>query len=80
LNCRSAKKWGIGGQAARILAVEREYDLFEKVDGHSIWRSSVHGHENAVRALKELAEQTKNEVRAMHLLTNSVMATMNTGH
>jgi len=58
--------------------MEREYDLFEKMpDGSLLWKTSVHGHENAIRALKELASKTRNEVRVMHLLTQALIATMN---
>ena len=58
--------------------MDREYDLFEVFpDGSLIWRESVTGHENAIRSLMELAELTPNEVRVMHILTNSLIAILN---
>lgn len=58
--------------------MEREYDLFELLpDGGLMWRETVAGHENAIRRLKELAQQTPNEVRMMHVLSNSMIASMN---
>lgn len=59
--------------------MERDYDIFEVLpDGQPIWRAAVAGHENALRALKELAAKTTNEVRMMHLPTNAVIAMMKT--
>jgi hypothetical protein len=58
--------------------VDRQYDLFEIFpDGSPLWRESVTGQESALRRLKELSSQTKNEVRAMHIPTNTVIAAMN---
>jgi len=58
--------------------MERDYDLFEVLpDGAPIWRESVRGHENAVQKLKELAKRTSNEVRVMHVLSNTLIASMN---
>jgi hypothetical protein len=58
--------------------MERDYDLFEVLpNGDPIWRETVSGHENAVRRLKELAKQTSNEVRVMHVLSNTLIASMN---
>jgi hypothetical protein len=58
--------------------MDRDYDLFEVFpDGTLIWRDSVTGHENAIRRLKELAELTPNELRVMHILTNSLIASLN---
>jgi hypothetical protein len=58
--------------------VQREYDLFEKMpDGSLVWRKAVSGHENAIRALIELAAETENEVCVMHLPTQSIVATLN---
>jgi hypothetical protein len=63
---------------ARISRLEGDYDLFEKMpDGGLLWRRSVTGRENAIRALIELAAKTENEVCVMHLLTQSVVATLN---
>lgn len=37
--------------------MEREYDIFEKVEGALLWRTSVTGHEAAIAKLKEQEEQ-----------------------
>lgn len=58
--------------------MERQYDLFEILpDGSPVWRATISGHENAILKLKELAAQTANEVRVMHLPSNSIIAAMN---
>jgi hypothetical protein len=58
--------------------VDRNYDLFEILpDGSPIWRCAVSGHEKAVQQLRELAKQTENEVRIMHLSSNTVIAILN---
>jgi hypothetical protein len=58
--------------------MDRDYDLFEVFsDGTQIWRDCVTGHESAIRRLIELAELTPNEVRVMHILTNSLIAVLN---
>lgn len=55
--------------------MERDYDLFEVLpDGAPVWRQMVAGRENAFRKLGELSEQTPNEFRLMHVLTNTVIA------
>ena len=57
--------------------MEREYDLFEVFpDGSLIWRQSVTGHENAIQRLRELVELTDSEFRVMHVLTNTLIASM----
>jgi hypothetical protein len=56
----------------------RNYDLFEILpDGSPIWKELVSGHDEAIRKLQELAKQTKNEVRVMHLATKTIIAAMN---
>jgi hypothetical protein len=58
--------------------MEREYDLFEVLpDGAAIWRETVHGHENVIQRLVELSKRTTNEVRVMHVLSNTLIAMMN---
>ena len=58
--------------------MERNYDIFEVLpDSQPMWRAAVARHENALRALKELAVKTTNEVRVMHLPTKAVIAVMN---
>jgi prophage DNA circulation protein len=57
--------------------MERDYDLFEVLpDGAAIWKEAVSGHENAIRKLVELSKRTTNEVRVMHMLSNTLIASM----
>jgi len=58
--------------------VDRNYDLFEILpDGSPMWKCAVAGHENAVQQLRELARHTSNELRIMHLSTNTIIAVLN---
>ena len=58
--------------------MDRNYDLFEILpDGSPIWKCAVAGHENAVQQLRELARHTSNELRIMHLSTNTIIAVLN---
>jgi hypothetical protein len=58
--------------------VDRQYDLFEVTPDRSpLWREAVTGHENAIQRLRELSARTTNEVRILHLPTNTVIAAMN---
>jgi hypothetical protein len=55
--------------------MQREYDLFEiSSDGGLMWREMVAGRENAVLKLNELSKKTSHEIRVMHVLTNTVIA------
>ena len=57
--------------------MDRDYDLFEVFpDGSVIWRESVTGHEKAIRRLRELVQVTDNEFRVMHILTNTLIASL----
>lgn len=59
-------------------SMEREYDLFEQFpNGDVLWRMTVIGHENAIQKLSELSATTYNELRLVHLPTQSVIAVMN---
>ena len=58
--------------------MDRNYDLFEILpDGSPIWKCAVPGHDNAVQQLRELARHTANELRIMHLSTNTIIAVLN---
>lgn len=58
--------------------MDRQYDLFEILpDGAPVWRGAVSGHESAILKLRELAAETENEVRVMHVPTKSIIAVMN---
>jgi prophage DNA circulation protein len=58
--------------------MEREYDLFEVLsDGAVLWRQMAAGRDNAVRKLTELSKQTSHEIRVMHVLTNTLITSMN---
>ena len=60
--------------------MDREYDLFEVFpDGALIWRDSVTGHEKAIQRLRELVQATDNEFRVMHVLTNTLIASLKKG-
>jgi hypothetical protein len=59
--------------------MDHQYDLFEIYpDGSPVWQDVVLGHEKAILKLRELSAKTPNEVRLMHLPTNSIVAAMNT--
>jgi hypothetical protein len=59
--------------------MEHEYDIFERFpDGSFIWRTVVAGYANAISRLEELAAGTRNEMRAIHLPSNAVVAAVNT--
>ena len=61
--------------------MDRNYDLFEILpDGSPIWKCAVAGHENAVQQLRELARHTTNELRIMHLSSNTIIAVLNAPH
>jgi hypothetical protein len=58
--------------------MERDYDLFEVLpDGAPLWRQMAAGRENALRKLSELSKRTSHEVRAMHVLSNTLISSMN---
>jgi hypothetical protein len=58
--------------------VEREYELFERLpDGTVQWRGTTTGLEQARLKLEEFAQETKNEVFAMHLFSQQVVARVN---
>jgi hypothetical protein len=55
--------------------MERDYDLFEVLaDGAPVWRGVAAGRENALRKSTELSQQTSHEIRVMHVLTNTLIA------
>jgi hypothetical protein len=59
--------------------MNREYDLFEMFpDGTALWRLTVTGRQEAIDALQQFSTQTANEVRVMHLPTQTVIAAINT--
>ena len=63
------------------MPVDRNYDLFEILpDGSPLWRCAVAGHEDALQQLRELAKHTDNEVRIMHLASNTIIAVLNASH
>lgn len=57
--------------------MDRDYDLFELVDGTPIWRQHAQGLEDARIKLFELARRTPNECHAVHLPTHEVAARIN---
>jgi len=64
--------------ASRGAALDRAYDLFEVLDdGTALWRCTVEGREEAISKLRELAAATRNELRLMHLPSQTLIARMN---
>jgi hypothetical protein len=57
--------------------MDRQYDIFERVDGELVWRAVMMGRELATRKLKELGANSPNEFVVMHVPTKSVIATIN---
>jgi hypothetical protein len=59
--------------------MNRTYDIFEIMpDGAPMWRATVPHHEDALHKLTELAALTQNEMRLMHLPSNTLIAAINT--
>jgi hypothetical protein len=63
-------------QGARERLMNRQYDVFEKVDGCLVWRAVIDGHSEAIRKLQELAGSSSNEFVLMHMPTKAVIATV----
>jgi hypothetical protein len=58
--------------------MNRVYDAFEVLpDGTLIWRATVTGHEDAVKKLEQLAKDSPNEFRLMHIPSKTLIATIN---
>jgi hypothetical protein len=58
--------------------MNREYDAFEVLpNGALLWKGTIVGQENAVEKLKEVAKDSPNEFRLMHVPTKTVIATIN---
>jgi hypothetical protein len=58
--------------------IDRNYDIFEiMADGAPIWKGAVRGHENAISRMQELAAKPENEVRVLHMSSNTLIAAMN---
>jgi hypothetical protein len=56
-----------------------QFDLFEIFpDGAALWRHTITGKDEAIKRLRELSAQTANEVRLMHLPTQTLIASLNT--
>jgi hypothetical protein len=67
-----------GGTAKRSRKLDREYDLFEALpDGSFLWRGTISGHQAAIQKLRELGAAASNELRLIHLPTQTVIATIN---
>jgi hypothetical protein len=53
--------------------VNRNYDLLEIVSDRSrVWGTAVHVRNEAVRKMRQVGTDTKNEVRGMHVPTNAI--------
>ncbi len=58
--------------------MNRVYDAFEVLpNGVMLWRATVTGHEDAIDKLQQVAKNSANEFRLMHLPTKTVIATTN---
>jgi hypothetical protein len=56
--------------------VDSSYDIFEILpDGSPLWKGVVVGRDAALKELDSLAENCENELRVIHLSTNTVLAT-----
>ena len=65
-------------QRSQGLVVQRTYDIFEVLpDGEFVWRDFVEGLDATLARARELAAQSTNEFRVMHLPTHSVVAVLN---
>jgi hypothetical protein len=59
-------------------AMNREYDLFERLrDDSVLWRGHVSGLESARLKLAEIAKETDNECFAMHVPTKEIAIRVN---
>ena len=56
------------------LDMDRHYDIFELLGEGPIWRASISGHEAAIVKMGELAKDSQNEFRLMHIPSNAVIA------
>jgi hypothetical protein len=43
-----------------------------------MWRNTIRGHEEAIKQLREFSTKTANEVRLVHLPTQTLIAALNT--
>ena len=58
--------------------MSRVYDAFEVLpDGSLVWKAAVRDGEDAVEKLKQVAKDSPNEFRLMHIPTKTVIATIN---
>lgn len=58
--------------------MERTYDIFEVFPDETVeWLESVPGHDAALSRARDLAAKSTNELRVMHLPTNSIVAVLN---
>ena len=54
--------------------MHHKYDLFEKFpDGSSLWRDCVIGLEGARLHMRDLAQRSKNQFYAIHLVTGKIV-------
>ena len=58
--------------------MNRVYDALEVLpDGTLIWKATVVGHDDAVKKLKEVAKDNRNEFRLMHIPSKTMIARIN---
>jgi hypothetical protein len=69
---KNAKAW------ASKEAMNRVYDAFEVLpDGVMVWRATITGREDAIDRLQQVAKDSANEFRLMHIPSMTVIATIN---
>jgi hypothetical protein len=58
--------------------MNRVYDAFEVLpDGTLIWKATIEGREDAVKKLKQVAKDSPNEFRLMHIPSKTMIAAIN---
>jgi hypothetical protein len=58
--------------------MNRVYDAFEVLpNGSLVWKAAVRGCEDVIKKLKQVAKDSPNEFRLMHIPTKTVIATIN---
>jgi hypothetical protein len=57
--------------------MNKEYDIFENCSAGPVWRCSVVGREETMAMLADIAKGTTNEVFAMYLPGQEVIARLN---
>ena len=57
--------------------MDRDYDIFERIDGQLVWRAVISGHKLSIHKLTELSVTSQNEFVVLHMPTKAVIAVVN---